>query len=119
MANHLEALARRLESDPFFVACALRRYADSEGLDEPRLAQALGCTGETLTRLRLCRIPDPTRFKDDVHQIAARFEVNRDAFAQAIRRGEVILKMRPDTPTDHGLLLAARDEDETKPESDS
>lgn len=35
--NPLESLARRVESAPFFLACALRDYANSEKLDDAAL----------------------------------------------------------------------------------
>lgn len=38
MATNLEHLARRLEDDPFFLACPLTLYATSEGLSEESLA---------------------------------------------------------------------------------
>ena len=57
MASHLEALARRLEDDPAFLACLLKLYAGSERVTQGQLAQSLGCTDETLVLIGLCRSP--------------------------------------------------------------
>ena len=86
--NHLEDLARRVESDPFFLACVLNDYARSEKLDDAALAAALGCDSETLTMVRLCRAPEPDRFREDIDQVVARFGVNRGVLEEAVRRGQ-------------------------------
>ena len=55
MGNHLENFkARRLERDPFFVACPLKLYAKSEGFGEETLAASLKCSKESLLAIRLC-----------------------------------------------------------------
>lgn len=114
MADHLEALARRLEGDPFFLACPLRLFANSEGLAEEELAARLGCSKETLVLLRLCRAPDSDEFRKDVDQIAARFAVNREALVEAIRRGQAIHHMSNNVESGLGTLMAARDRDAKK-----
>ena len=114
MANHLEALAKRLEDDPFFLACALKHYAASESLDERTLATKLECTEETLILLRLCRTPDASRFKADIEQIVSRFQLNRGALLQAVRRGQAIVNLRQTKAGSKGTLLAARDDDKEK-----
>ncbi len=108
MANHLEAMARRLEEDPFFLACPLRLYAASEQLDEEALAQSFGSSGETLIMLRLCRAPRAETFRADVDRIASRFQINGDLLAEAVRRGQALLQMRK-TSGLPGTLMAARD----------
>jgi hypothetical protein len=114
MANHLEALATRLEDDAFFLACTLKHFASSEGLDKQGLAAALECSKETLILLQLCRTPDAAQFKKDLEQIASRFQVNRNALLQAIRRGQAILNLRQINAGGKGMLLAARDGDDEK-----
>ena len=57
MTDPLDALARRVADDPFFLGSALARHAESHGLDDAGLAAALGCSVETLAMLRLCRLP--------------------------------------------------------------
>jgi hypothetical protein len=116
MTDHLESLATRLEGDPFFLACTLKDYAHSEGLDNEGLASALGCDRETLAMLRLCRTPDATRFRDDIDRIASRFGVNRDVLMLAVRRGQAIVAMARQPEQSSGMLLAARDDE--RPQSD-
>src|SRR5262245_42774064 len=115
MANELDLLAKRAESDLFFLGSLLKSFATSEQLDEAALAKKLECTMETLTMLRLCRAPHADSFKDDIYKIAAKFEVDRDTLAQAARRGQVLLQIRRDTPSDIGFMLAARDDGEADP----
>jgi hypothetical protein len=57
MTSRIDALARRLDKDEFFLASVLRIYALSEQLDEHGLADRLGCELGTLHLLRLCRRP--------------------------------------------------------------
>jgi hypothetical protein len=114
MANELDLLAKRAESDPFFLGCSLRLFAASEKLDDIGLAKKLECTMDTLTMLRLCRAPHADSFKDDLDKIAAKFEVNRDVLAEAARRGQVMLQMRGEAPSDIGFMLAAQDDEEKR-----
>jgi hypothetical protein len=88
MPNHLEHLARRLEDDPFFLACPLRLYAKSEELGEDELAAAFKCSKEALMSVRLCRAPSQDEsFFDCIERIATRFAADTDALAEAVRRG--------------------------------
>jgi hypothetical protein len=112
MSNHLENMARRLENDPFFLACPLKLFQASEGLSEDALAASLGCSRDSLTSIRLCRAPggEEDSFHDDIGRIATRFLVDGDALAEAIRRGQALFHMtRKETKS--GTLLAARDGD--------
>lgn len=112
MSNHLEHLASRLEDDPFFLACPLRRYAKSEGLNEEGLAAGLKCSQEALVSVFLCRAPlgEDESFHEGIEQIAARFSVDADALADAVRRGQAIFHMAQ-RPNAAATLLAARDGD--------
>jgi hypothetical protein len=118
MANHLDNLARRLESDPFFLACPLKVYERSEGLNEDTFAARLSGSKEALLSLRLCRAPagEDESFLDDIERIARRFSVDADALAEAVRRGQALFHMTS-APTSAGTLLAARD-GEREPGSD-
>jgi hypothetical protein len=112
MSNHLENMARRLENDPFFLACPLKLYQTSEGLSEDALAAFFGCLKESLVSIRLCRAPggEDESFHDDIGRIATRFSVKGEALAEAIRRGQALFHMtRKETKS--GTLLAARDGD--------
>lgn len=91
MMSHLENLARRVDEDPFFLACPLKLFSQSEGLDEEKLVAALGCSQEVLVPLRLCRTPatGAEQFQKDIDRIASRFQVNAEVLAEAVRRGTV------------------------------
>jgi AraC-like DNA-binding protein len=121
MTKRLEHLGRRLEEDPYFLASLLRAYTTSEGLTDTQLADVLGCTMETLTQTRLCRAPREASFAADVDRIATRFGLERAALIQAVRRGQVLLKLRGASGA-RGVagFLAARDgkhaRDEAAPE---
>jgi hypothetical protein len=110
MAKHLEHLARRLEGDPNFVACPLTLYAQSECLDKGSLASKMRCSTETLTLICLCRAPsgESEFFQDGVDRIAAKYSVDADLLAEAIRRGQAVFKMRQNAESAR-TLLAARD----------
>ncbi len=112
MGNHLENLARRLESDPFFLACPLRLYQMSEGLSDDALAAGLKCSKETLLSVRLCRASagEEESFHDDIERITTRFSVDADALAEAVRRGQALFHMTSGRNAS-GTLLAARDGD--------
>src|SRR5262245_57442928 len=110
MSQPLERLARRVMSDPFFLAAPLACFAQSERLDDRALAERLGCDVSALTALRLCRSPDPRPpgFWTDIEVIAGRFGVNADALAEAVRLGQNLLQMQRAAEVP-GRLLAARD----------
>jgi hypothetical protein len=112
MQNHLENMARRLEADPFFLACPLGLYQKSEGLSEEALAARLQCSREALMPVRLCRAPacEEESFHDDIERIAARFSVNADALAEAVRQGQALFHMASGGKRS-ATLLAARDGD--------
>jgi hypothetical protein len=117
MNERIAMFARRVEDDPFFLASALREYAQSENLDESGLATVLGCSVELLTLVAICRRPhpEPGRFQRDIDLIAARFDVRAGALAEIVRRAEVIAAMRRGIPTERGLLIAARERDDEDP----
>jgi hypothetical protein len=121
MSERLDALARRVQADPAFLAAALADYARSERLNERALAATLGCSPETLTPLRLCRRPraDPGAFRADVERIAARFGIRPAVLAQVLRRADVLAGMREPELSDRGLLLAARDREEEARDDDA
>ncbi len=109
MADPLDALARRVESEPFFLASTLALFARSEALDEETLCRFLRCPRESFAMLRLCRTPDeePTGFQRDVKRIAERFGLDENALAEAIRRGQTLQRLQQASAS--GTLLAARD----------
>src|SRR5258708_19847759 len=108
-------VAQRLAAAPDFLAYALAAYARGERLDDAGLAERLGCLVETLTHLRLCRMPrtQAPLFGQDVEQIAQRFAVNADLVAEIARRGQSLFHLR--APADGqkdelNILMAARDD---------
>ena len=112
MSHPLEYLAARVTDDPFFLAYALKLFAAGEGLDDAALAARLGCTPETLTDLRLCRMPreDAPHFRDDILTIAASFPVDAAVLAEVVRHAQVVAPLRkPAAATGPEVLLAARD----------
>jgi hypothetical protein len=118
MSKNLERLAQRLEDDPFFLACPLSIYAKSEGLDVTALAARLRCPKENLSLVYACRSPagDSDAFQDDVDRVAAKFALDADVLAEAIRRGQAILLMQRAANL-QGTLLAARDGDNVEHDS--
>lgn len=120
MNPYLTHLAQRLANAPDFLASAMAEYARSERLDEAGLAALLGCSVETLTHLRLCRMPraQAPLFWQDVEQIAHRFAVSAEVVAEVVRRGQSLFHLRAagDKKDELNLLMAARDDlQEKKP----
>lgn len=118
--NPVDQLARRVESDPLFLACALAEYAASERLDDADLARTFGCSPEMLTRLRLCRMPreDGPGFRADIHRIAEHVGVKADRLACVVRQVQALRQLRDGAQP--GTLLAARDREDAskKPTED-
>lgn len=114
MTQPLETLAQRLEQDPFFLACPLHLFAQSEGLEEKELAKKLGCSLESLVFLRLCRAPEgeAAKFQKDIECIASRFQIQGDVLAEVMRRGEALWNMKKKAAAK--TLMAARDADQPK-----
>jgi hypothetical protein len=118
MSDSLDALARRAEGEPFFLASVLAAYARSEGLpDDAGLAAALGCRVGDLAMLRLCRAPrtEPDAFWEDVRSIAGRFGMEPERLAEAVKRGRVVRSFQAARPASGGPLIAARDREDEAP----
>lgn len=111
MAEPLENLALRMEKDPFFLACALRLFAQSKQLDDSQLATRLGCSMQTLLSVRLCRAPEAesNRFLKDIRRIATVYHVDEAELADAVRHGQAIWQLRQGEADGKGVLRAARD----------
>jgi hypothetical protein len=115
MNPYLTHLAQRLADAPDFLAYALAEYGRSEQMDDAALAARLGCPVETLTHLRLCRMPraQAPLFWQDIEQIAQRFSVNAEVLAEVARRGQSLFHLRTavaSTKDEPNFLLAARDD---------
>ncbi len=111
MSDRLQALARRVRDDPFFLASALSEYASSENLDEPGLAGMLGCGTEQLPELALCRRPHLESFGRDIERITERFSLHPLALAEVVRRADALAAWRDGAGA--GWLQAARDRGDT------
>jgi hypothetical protein len=112
MAEALEAMAARARQEPYFLASVLEAFARGEGLDDAGLAGALGCRGEDLLLLRLCRAPrgDGPGFRADVDSICRRFGVEPGLLRHAVKRGRVWARRA--AGGQGGFLMAARDREE-------
>jgi hypothetical protein len=120
MDDPLQTLAARAEREPFFLASLLAAYARSEGLDDTGLANALGCRKEDLVMVRLCRAPraESPEFWEDVQCVAGRFGLDLQRLAEAVKRGQVIVRLQTTQAAGGGRLMAARDpESEPPPEA--
>ncbi len=114
--NFLTHAAKRMAKRPFFLGSALESYQEYEQLDEAGLASYLGIEATQLSRLGLCRRPDPTSstFRQDVTAIAQRFGFPPNKLANLLRRVAAYEESENTTP---GFLMAARDR-EDEPESE-
>ena len=109
MGEPLTVLARRVETDPYFLGYALAQYAKTENLKDDELARVLGCDVASLTRLRLCRSPrrEPALFRQDVGRIASAFKINDERLGEAVRRADALDALKT-AWADQGFLMAAR-----------
>ena len=109
MIDRVDAFARRLRSDQFFLASALEDYASSERLDGAGLAATVGCDVADLGPLGLCRRPrsDREHFMSDVRRIAARFNLLEERLAEVVRRSDALTALREADSED--VVAAARD----------
>jgi hypothetical protein len=105
--------------DPYFLAAALAAYQRGVQADDHALAVKLGCGGDTLTRLRLCRMPAAAApdFWRDIQLIAQRFSLDADALAEVVRLGQSVVQLQAASPTNEsaGFLMAARDDESDGP----
>jgi hypothetical protein len=123
----LESLARRLETDPRFMAYALALYRRQEGLEVEELAQYLGLIPEMMARMALCLLPDTRSplFAEQVREIADYTLADEAQLANLLRQVsglEKLERISQTTTTDSageasvplmaGLLAVARDHDE-------
>jgi hypothetical protein len=111
-------IASRLSSNPVFMAYALTRYAEMEGLTAEQLAVELGTLPELFDHLALCRRPsaDDPQFSEQVHRLADYALVDAGVLANLLRTVEVVTGISEveDTP----LRAAARDREYEEPESE-
>ena len=120
-ARQLAALALRLRSDAAFMASAMAAYQADEHASDSALASYLRLETAQLSRLALCRRPDPASpdFGEQVRQIATFSGADLMALAALLRRVSALGTLRglagratsaeADPMIARGLLAAARD----------
>lgn len=123
-SGRLAGLAGRLQNNSGFMAQVLAIYKKQEALNDQILADQLNIIPEMLTRLALCRKPDPNspQFADQIRQIASYTNTETAQIANIIRQVESLQKLSERVelitasettsspyPVQKGLLAAARD----------
>jgi hypothetical protein len=113
----LSRAARRAGQQPFFLAYVFHQYREANTLDEPALANLLGCSVDALPRLALCRRPmgDTSAFRTDIDHLAERFRLNGEQLAAVVRQVDALEAIRSqmkETQASYGTLRAARDREE-------
>ena len=108
----LSALSARAGLHHDFMAYVIREYMRSEDLSEESLCSSLGVTRDLLTRLSLCKRPDPQAadFLERVAAIADYTLCDEDAILQLIRHVDALDALR--TTGKESMLSAARDRPE-------
>jgi hypothetical protein len=80
----LSNLARQAEERPGLIASRLATYQQAKQLDDADLATQLDCTVDNLIHLRLCSLPRPDHFDEDVQSIAEYAHADPAALAQIL-----------------------------------
>lgn len=88
----LRRFVRRLSAETTYMAGAMAQYQRAEQIDDEALAQQLGTTAEMLTRLAMCKRPDPNsaRFADEVRQIASFTGSDASVLARLLRQMQAL-----------------------------
>lgn len=115
----LARLARQARERQTLLASLLFAYQEQEGLDEPGLADFLGCNVASLPRLALCRRPraQTSSFREDIERVAQYAGANPLQLVKLIRAVEARAALQHAAEAPSPLLLAARDHDDASPES--
>ncbi|GLV61121.1 hypothetical protein KDH_79380 [Dictyobacter sp. S3.2.2.5] len=72
--SHLDRAGHRASLSPFFLAATLARSQQHQGLTNAQIAVLLQCSLDSLTHLRLCRLPATDQ---ELAHIAHRFHVDQ------------------------------------------
>lgn len=115
----LSTLARRLRSDPQYMAHALAAFQSQENLTDEELARELGTLPELIVRLSLCKRPSPSsaQFAGQVRELADYTLTDAARLANILRQVDGLerFSQRASAITVQegeevgGLLAAARD----------
>lgn len=118
VSSLLQYAAKKAVHSRFFLAESLNEFRVGRGMTEDELARFLGCNPMHLSKLALCRRPDPnsSKFRDDIEQIATAFSILPIRLVQVIREVDT-LKALSEAKTSkekapEGLLAVARDVEE-------
>lgn len=105
----LHLLAEKLRDDPDFMAFILDQFCKQEGISVLELPESLGIMPEMVTRLALCRKPNPDTvdFARSVREIADYTFADEAVLANVIRRVSSIHSLR--SAKEEAFLAAARD----------
>ena len=115
----LQLLAEKLSDDPDFMAFVLDQLCRQEGLSVLELPDALGIMPEMVTRLALCRKPNPDTvdFAKGVREIADYTLADEAVLANVIRRVSSVHSLG--SAKEEAFLAAARDRDLAKNEPEA
>lgn len=116
----LSTLARRLRSDPQYMAHALAAFQSQENLTDEELARELGTLPELVVRLSLCKRPSPssTRFAEQLRELADYTLTDAARLANILRQVDGLerfsqrasaISSQEEGEEASGLLAAARD----------
>jgi len=101
--------ARRVATEPAFVASQLLLYRKAENITPEMLAEELGISLRSLDRLALCLRPRPDTFAADVRTIAAHVGAEVGRLANVLRRADAVAAIRAGGGASaRGVLMAAR-----------
>ncbi|MFA5400902.1 MAG: hypothetical protein WC359_10705 [Dehalococcoidia bacterium] len=111
----LRHAAKKAGQMKFFLAEYLSEFRRFRGFSEEEVAQFLGCNAMFISKLSLCRRPQPQsqKFRSDVELIAVAFNIQPSRLVQLIREVEamkVLCERKLVTQeVPQGLLAVARD----------
>jgi hypothetical protein len=80
----LSNLARMAQARAGFIAGPLAAYQQTHNLDDHALAEQLHCSVEDLVHLRLCQLPRPDHYDQDIERIAAHVHADPAALTQVL-----------------------------------
>ena len=80
----LSRLAHMAEAHAGFIAGPLANYQRAHTLDDHGLAQLLHCSVDDLTHLKLCQLPRPDHFDQDLARIAEHVHADAAILAQVL-----------------------------------
>ena len=116
--NWLTRAASRSAEHAWTFGTVIATYCELEGTTREGVASGLGCSREVLMWLSLCRRPAGEGFRDQIQQLAERFDVDPAKLAAIVRRVDAVAALRSVSATaDQPMLLAARDRSEGEGEA--